>query len=162
MFWSTGWSLWRAEGFSCSLGILYRGLGISKLQFLIKKIKLNSLSTCPASAATQGSCQGIPLQHCCGSMKFWFGSWSADPYIWLMDPDPDPANVIVLYHHSFTAVLRGSMNFWFGSRSADPYIWLMDPDPDPAKVCFIPFLYSSVADPWNFGADPDPRIHTFY
>jgi hypothetical protein len=26
----------RAEGFSCSLGVLYGGLGISKLQFLIK------------------------------------------------------------------------------------------------------------------------------
>ncbi len=30
----------RAEGFFCSLGVLYGGLGISKLQFLIKKIKL--------------------------------------------------------------------------------------------------------------------------
>ncbi len=24
----------------------------------------------------------------CGSMKFWYGSGSADPYLWLMDPDP--------------------------------------------------------------------------
>jgi hypothetical protein len=30
----------RAEGFSCSLGVLYGGLGISKLQFLIKKIEI--------------------------------------------------------------------------------------------------------------------------
>jgi hypothetical protein len=30
----------RAEGFSCSLGFIYGGLGISKLQFLIKKIKI--------------------------------------------------------------------------------------------------------------------------
>ncbi len=29
----------RAEGFSCSLGVLYGGLGISKLQFLIKEIE---------------------------------------------------------------------------------------------------------------------------
>jgi hypothetical protein len=35
---STGCSLLRAEGFYCSLGVLYGGLGISKLQFLIKKI----------------------------------------------------------------------------------------------------------------------------
>ena len=28
------------EGFSCSLGVLYGGLGISKLQFLIKKIEI--------------------------------------------------------------------------------------------------------------------------
>jgi hypothetical protein len=30
-------SLLRAEGFSCSLCVLYKGLGISKLLFLIKK-----------------------------------------------------------------------------------------------------------------------------
>ncbi len=40
MFWSAGCSLLRAESFSCSLGVLYGGLGISKLQFLIKKIKI--------------------------------------------------------------------------------------------------------------------------
>ncbi len=38
MFLSTGCSLLRAEGFPCSLGVLYGGLGISKLQFLIKRI----------------------------------------------------------------------------------------------------------------------------
>jgi hypothetical protein len=27
-------------------------------------------------------------QQCCGSMKFWYGSGSADPYLLLMDPDP--------------------------------------------------------------------------
>jgi hypothetical protein len=36
----TGCSLLRAEGFSCSLGVLYGGLGISKLQFSIKKIEI--------------------------------------------------------------------------------------------------------------------------
>jgi hypothetical protein len=40
MFLSTGCSLSRAEGFSCSLGVLYGGLGISKLQFLIKNIEI--------------------------------------------------------------------------------------------------------------------------
>ena len=40
MFLSTGCSLLRADSFSCSLGILYGGLGISKLQFLIKKIEI--------------------------------------------------------------------------------------------------------------------------
>ncbi len=33
----------RAEGLSCSLGVLYGGLGISKLQFLMKKIKIKFL-----------------------------------------------------------------------------------------------------------------------
>jgi hypothetical protein len=42
MFLSTGTGcyLLRAEGFSCSLGVLFGGLGISKLQFLIKKIEI--------------------------------------------------------------------------------------------------------------------------
>jgi len=40
MFLSTGCSLLRAEGFSCSLGVLYGGLGISKLQFFFKKIEI--------------------------------------------------------------------------------------------------------------------------
>jgi hypothetical protein len=37
MFLSTGCSLLRAEGFSCSLGVLYGGLGISKLQFFLSR-----------------------------------------------------------------------------------------------------------------------------
>ncbi len=40
MFLKIGCSLLRAEGFSCSLGVLYGGLGRSKLQFLIKKIEI--------------------------------------------------------------------------------------------------------------------------
>jgi hypothetical protein len=40
MFISTGCSLLRAEGFSCSLGFLYGGPEISKLQFLINKIEI--------------------------------------------------------------------------------------------------------------------------
>ncbi len=38
-FLCAGCSILRAKGFSRSLDILYGGLGISKLQFLIKKIK---------------------------------------------------------------------------------------------------------------------------
>jgi hypothetical protein len=37
MFSSVGWPLLRTEGFSYNLDILYGGLGIGKLQFLIKK-----------------------------------------------------------------------------------------------------------------------------
>ncbi len=37
MLWSVGWPLLRAEVFFCNLDILYGGLGIGKLQFLIKK-----------------------------------------------------------------------------------------------------------------------------
>ncbi len=40
MFLRAGCSLLSAEGFTCSLGVLYGGLGISELQFLIKKIEI--------------------------------------------------------------------------------------------------------------------------
>jgi hypothetical protein len=39
MFWSVGWPLLRTEGFFSNLDVLYGGLGIGKLQFLIKKKK---------------------------------------------------------------------------------------------------------------------------
>jgi hypothetical protein len=39
MFLSVGWPLLRAEGFFYNLDILYGGLGIGKMQFLIKKKK---------------------------------------------------------------------------------------------------------------------------
>jgi hypothetical protein len=43
----------------------------------------------------------------CGSMQFWYGSGSADPYLWLMDPDPDPAifvSDLQLFAHYFLKV----------------------------------------------------------
>ncbi len=30
------------------------------------------------------------VKQCWGSMTFWYGSGSADSYLWLMDPDPTP------------------------------------------------------------------------
>jgi hypothetical protein len=61
MFWSAGCSLLRAEGFSCSLGVLYGGLGISKLEFLIKKIKIKfpSVYFFNFSSSNPGSGSGI-------------------------------------------------------------------------------------------------------
>jgi hypothetical protein len=38
MFGSVGWPLLRAEDFFCNLDVLYGGLGIGKLWFLIQKI----------------------------------------------------------------------------------------------------------------------------
>ncbi len=65
MFWSVGWPLLRAEGFFYNLNILYGGLGIGKLQFLIKKEKKNF------------SCNFFSI----------FGHLSPGS---LLDPDPDP------------------------------------------------------------------------
>ncbi len=44
MFGSAGCFLLTAKGFACSLNVLYGGLGISKLQFLIKKIGVTFFS----------------------------------------------------------------------------------------------------------------------
>ncbi len=66
MFWSAGCSLLRAEGFSCSLGLLYGGLRISKLQFLGHQ----TLDPDPESGsaigkyAGSGSVSGSALNRC--------------------------------------------------------------------------------------------------
>jgi hypothetical protein len=76
MFLSTGRSLLRAEGFSCSLGVLYGGLGISKLQFLIKKIEIKfpAINFFPFLV-----------------IKPWIRIRDPDPQLEeMLDPDPDP------------------------------------------------------------------------
>ncbi len=35
------------------------------------------------------------FEQCCGSMPFWCGSGSADPCLWIMDPDSDPAIFVI-------------------------------------------------------------------
>ncbi len=66
-FWSARCSLLRNEDFSCSLDVLYEGLEISKLQFLIKKYKFLF------------SCKFLQI----------FGH--QNPGYWIgLDPDPDP------------------------------------------------------------------------
>jgi hypothetical protein len=65
MFLNTGCSLLRAEGFSCSLGVLYGGLGISKLQFLIKKIEIKfpALIFFSFMSSNPGSGSGIRIRN---------------------------------------------------------------------------------------------------
>jgi hypothetical protein len=66
-----------AEGFSCSLGVLYGGLRINtKLQFLIKKIKFK-----------------FPVQNFFqfSVIKPWIRIWNPDPQSEkMLDPDPYP------------------------------------------------------------------------
>jgi hypothetical protein len=60
LFNSDGRSLLYAESFSCSLDFLYEGLGISKSQFLIKKIykKIFLEPTTSFSATAHRTCDG--------------------------------------------------------------------------------------------------------
>ncbi len=64
MFLSTGRSLLSAEGFSCSLGVFYGGLGISKLQFLMKKIEIKfpAMNFFPIKSSNPGSGSGIRIR----------------------------------------------------------------------------------------------------
>ncbi len=56
---------------------------------------LFSVKLCPVATLRYLSTVSVKIrvQHCvnqcCGSMEFWCRSGSADPYLWLMDPDPD-------------------------------------------------------------------------
>jgi hypothetical protein len=64
-FWSAGCSLLRAEGFSCSLDVLYGGLGISKLKFVSKnKIKILAANVFSIFVHQTGS-------RLVFSLKFW-------------------------------------------------------------------------------------------
>ncbi len=69
LFWSSGCSLLRAEGFSCSLDVLLGGLGISNCNFNLKRFKKN-----------------FQLYSI-----FVFNFWSSKPGSRL-DPDPDSLN----------------------------------------------------------------------
>jgi hypothetical protein len=96
----------------------------------------------------------VPTYQCWGCVTFWCGSGSADPYLWLTDPDldqtPDPLN-------TFT---REGINL-----VSDPYLLTTDPDPGGPKTFWIRFPYTgtstyhfieffSVVDRHRFDADP--------
>jgi hypothetical protein len=83
-FVTAGCSFLRAEGFSCSLCVLYGGLGITKLQFFIKKCpiffscKLFSIfdHQNPGSRTGSGSGSAIgknALNQCGPTRNFEFG-----------------------------------------------------------------------------------------
>ncbi len=55
---------------------------------------LSTLKQCPAWDRGKAR-EHWRRNHCSGSMTFWCGSGSADPCLWLMDPDPNPAILIV-------------------------------------------------------------------
>jgi hypothetical protein len=65
MFLSTVCSLLRAEGFSCSLGVLSGGLGISKLEFLIKEIEIRfpAINFFHVRSSNPGSGSGIRIRN---------------------------------------------------------------------------------------------------
>ncbi len=62
--------------------ILWRGIRIPKMYpDLVRKIKL-------LKQKSWTSFQRRTKKQCCGAITFWCGSGSADPCLWVMDPDP--------------------------------------------------------------------------
>jgi hypothetical protein len=59
------------------------GLGLER-RFLLG-LSSSAAAATDVLAAAAKSC----FVQCCWSRKFWYGFGSGDPYIWLMDPDPD-------------------------------------------------------------------------
>ncbi len=96
------------------------------------------------------------FEQCCESMTFWggSGSGSADPCLWLMDPDPDPAIFLTFkmppknwfFNTIFSAYYFLKVHLHHFSKikipvveikdpDPDPYLWLVDPDPGGPKTC---------------------------
>jgi len=49
----------------------------------------------------------ITWKQCCGSVTFWYGSGSADPYHWLTDPD-SKFFCLILFEDTLTSVFSGT------------------------------------------------------
>ncbi len=92
-----------------------------------------------------------PTLQCRGSVTFWCGSGSLDPYLWLMNPDWDPTPDPTPFFFDFKDC--SPLNtFTIKGKDPDLYLWIMDPDPGGPKTCGsgsesgFPTLPPSVAD----------------
>ncbi len=111
-------------------------------------------------------------------MTFWCGSGSADPCLWLMDPDPDPAIFVIdlqdpnkkanlkkvflllLFEYTFTSFFKDKKSKWSHKTVGIKVFltifawWWKEPDPDP-------YLWLMVPDPGGpkqtDPTDPDPQ-----
>ncbi len=151
-------------------------------------------------------------KQCCGSVTYWYGSESADPYHWLPDPRIRTIDLririrnrlqirillflavafcvllITFWRYIYISLLRykkvtkkpqnstvgikmfltflawWTMKKGFGSGSRSGSVQIMADPGDPKtygsyRSGSTTLVESSVADPWHFGVDPDPRIH---
>jgi hypothetical protein len=154
-FWSAGCSLLRAEGFSCSLDVLYGGLEISKLKFLIKKVsnffsQLSILFNFWSSKLwTQiGSGSGLVL-----SLKCWIRI--SNPVLRIRD-------ILVRIRILGSAPLTNISGCGSGCGSGHPLWWLRDRKLKflikKISNFFLSCQFYSISGHQNSGSklDPDP------
>ncbi len=72
-----------------------------------------------------------------GSVTFWYGSGSSDPYLWLTDPDEDP---------------KGPKTHGSGSPSLIRTYIARLADPDPHSFRFIKILVTLLLEFWLKGS----------
>ncbi len=127
MFWSAGCSLLRAEGFSCSLDVLYRGQGISKWQFLINKIKIKFPTVNFFQPAIRKNAGSRSAFNQCGSATLLGSKNLSRSVICSWDPKP----------------LLGSVIFWSWDHKTSWGVWSSDPGiTKPLEECGLLILGS--------------------
>jgi hypothetical protein len=90
--WNAKCSLLRAEGFSCSLDVLYGGLGISKFKFLIKKRWRKKFWAVPMFLS-------MFVHQNCGSVSGFGLAWNSGSVSWY-SVNPDPQHCMTVFVNS--------------------------------------------------------------
>ncbi len=98
IFWSSGCSLLRVEGFSCSLDVFYEGVGISKFKCFIKK-RFN---------------KNVQL--------YFFNFWSSNP-----DPYPDSLEMLDLDPYPGPYSMNPDPQYWWLAKIYFCKSWTSDP-----------------------------------
>ncbi len=110
-------------------------------KIIVKQVLVITFYKCCTvmQCCTLHCCEGVGKRQCCGSIAFWCGSGSADPCLWLKDPDPSifvielqDANKKLAKKIFCFLLFKGTCTPFFKDPESDPdpYIWLMDPGPD--------------------------------
>ena len=72
---------------------------------------LQPIAEVPENGSDSGSYQSQVTPVCCGSMTFWYGSGSAYPCLWLMDPDSDPDPSVFVIDLKFFNTIFSAYDF---------------------------------------------------
>ncbi len=133
----------RAEGFSCSLDVLYGGLGISKLQFFLSK-NWKKRYTKKISAVFFNYIFlviKIGSGSVFGSGVTWIaGSWSLLSVLRYKELKKENETLkaelesLETGREELQAVLRIRIHMFLGLLDPDPLVRGMDPDPDPSVI----------------------------